>query len=62
MEHRKRIASEGYEGDDGYWIYLSRGWVMPPDEHIIAADTKRQAHARLSEVVKCDCPECVAHE
>lgn len=44
------IESEGQE-EDTYWIYLKRGWKMIDGEHAIAEDTKREARARLSDVV-----------
>ena len=54
-----KIESE-YRDSDGYWINLKRGWIVRGDAHGIVENTKREAYAKLAEVVPCDCPDCVA--
>jgi hypothetical protein len=53
----KKILRE-YLDVDGYWIELKPGWRMPGDAHGIVENTKREAKARLKDVVKCDCQDC----
>lgn len=51
------VQSEGQESET-YWIYLRPGFHNGSGEHAIAADTKREARGRLSDVESCDCKEC----
>jgi hypothetical protein len=54
----RRIESEEKD-DDGYWIYLRPGWKLAGEEtHAIVEETRKEARAKLSDVVKCNCPEC----
>jgi len=57
--HRSRDKIERqYKDEDGYWIELRRGWVVPGDAHSIVENTKREAYAKLRDVVRCQCKEC----
>lgn len=64
-EQVKGIAKKYYpiifdcEADeDGYWIYLNKGFWMPGDCHTIHEDSKTQAIKRLREVQPCPCNIC----
>lgn len=47
-----------HEPPDGWWIDLPAGWIMLGGEHGIVEDTKREALARASEAIPCDCETC----
>ena len=53
----KRIARTE-EDSDGYWIYLRPGYSRC-GEHAIVENTRKEALARLKDVHKCGCPECL---
>jgi hypothetical protein len=56
--NRKDMIAKEYRDSDGYWIELKRGWIVRGDAHSIVEDTKKAAHAKLAEVVPCECKEC----
>lgn len=60
---KRKDMIESTEPDaDGFWIYLKPGFHNGFDplapEHAIHEDTRREAYARLKEVVPCTCKEC----
>lgn len=57
---RTDMIDKEYRDSDGYWIELKPGFVVVGDAHGIVENTKREARAKLSIVVPCDCAECKA--
>jgi hypothetical protein len=57
---RKRLIAQEYRDSDGYWINLHYGWRVRGDAHSIVENTKREAYAKLADVVMCSCDECLA--
>lgn len=51
----------GYDGDDGYWVYLTTGWWSPEDEtHCIHENNPRECAAKLRYVARCTKVGCCA--
>ncbi len=45
--------------EDGWWIYLNRGWCWDDKGlHIIHEDTQKEAIRQLYFTEKCDCNYC----
>lgn len=52
-------VQEVFKDDDGYWIYLNRGWFWDdPGLHTIHEDTQRELLVQLRYTERCNCPYC----
>lgn len=61
-KYQERI-DEMIHDDDGWWIYLNRGWFWDDHGlHIIHEDTKAEAIQQLKYTEPCDCPYCKGEE
>jgi hypothetical protein len=50
---------QGYEGDDGYWVYLVTGWRDDEGEtHCIHEDNPMQCAKRMKHIQRCTVPGC----
>lgn len=57
-KYQDRIE-EMVKDDDGWWIYLNRGWFWDDyGLHIIHEDTKAEAIKMLQMTEPCDCDYC----
>lgn len=45
--------------DNGYWVYLVRGWLDPDGEtHCIHEDTPEECAELMQDIVKCEIQGC----
>lgn len=52
----------GYDGDDGYWVYLASGWRDPDGETHCVHENSPSACAKLMKaIVPCTSPGCCTH-
>jgi hypothetical protein len=55
---KRAFIFEEYQDSDGYWISLKPGFRIPGDSHGITENTRREAYAKLADVVPCSCAQC----
>ena len=61
-KYQERIQ-EIFRDDDGYWIYLKKGWRKGDDIcHTLAEDTQKQLMWELRQTKPCDCEWCTGKE
>lgn len=52
------ISNEASYGD-GYWVYLTPGWIAPSTEaHCVHEWTVRETLEAFREVTPCSCEQC----
>jgi hypothetical protein len=52
-------VQEIFKDEDGWWIYLNRGWYWDDKGlHTIHEDTQREALEQLRYTDPCDCDYC----
>lgn len=57
-KYEERIK-EIYHDDDGYWVYLNRGWRWDDCEsHVIHEDTQQQILRCIRQTEPCNCNYC----
>ena len=60
MKLNKKHILDEFSDQDGYWIYLKKGFKFDVDpagsQHVICEDTKQAA--RQHGVMKCECQHC----
>ena len=57
-KYQERVM-EIYQDDDGWWIYLNRGWRVCDNLcHTLHEDTQTRLLDELRKTVNCDCPYC----
>ena len=54
------IADDDRTSGDGYWIYLSPGWVFDGDCHIVHEYTVKDVIKAFKRVTPCECSQCLA--
>ena len=57
-------VKEVFHDEDGYWLYLNRGWHNSDDYalHIIHEDTQAEVLKKLRWTEPCDCDWCTGKE
>lgn len=54
-----RVSDVWSEGDEGYWILLSRGWMCKDtDCHAVHEHTIKSLLRSFKSVQKCECKDC----
>lgn len=57
-KYQERI-SEIYHDEDGYWVYLNRGWCWDDyGLHTIHEDTQQQILRCIRQTEPCNCDYC----
>ena len=57
-DKRVREIDDERDTENGWWLYLRRGWCDDADAHVIHADTVAGLTEHFTFITPCDCETC----